>query len=245
MKRKKYISLSILYIIISNIVYWSSCVFPSDGVTERKPESQWYPCHYNDLPEEKKWRLNYISYPNGLNEIIVGNAQGNTLWCGTDPNDSKEYNLIEDLWLPKLYDFEVVSNRWFLDDGKVYYLNDAQRDWNYSIYKQTNPLWYYNLYNSNGQKWWICNPYYIVWINRALNKQEGYYPKYLWYKDATSNNFHPTACDGDTALWFLFYFPFPIDDSWNITNNLNIITTVWHLNWKLNPEEAQLSFTFY
>ena len=143
--------------------------------------------------------------------------------------------------------------------------------WKYNLYDSKGKKWgdcvptYYEgtMYNSLFHNW-STSAYYNVWLynwdvydsftnalyNDVRNKtqnidtnsremalntnfiQDWYYSsKLLWH-------FSPHW------YWVTLYVPYAINEHWERTSRINLITHAWHLNWLLNPEEAKFQFMF-
>jgi len=174
----------------------------------------------------------------------------------------KNYNLKKDLWLPTIRELDFLFEAGYndIDKNPSGFFTKSKfhaRDWNYSIYESTDK-WktsYYNLYTWNGKRWGICKPYYIVGMNRLPSNDKSSFDKKKY--DALFFNWNNLGIFAGNRNWmswlndvwnakkYIFYFPFSTDSSWNIKKELNIVSWKWHLNWKLDPSDIKLKFSFY
>jgi len=138
--------------------------------------------------------------------------------------NSKTYNLIKDLWLPKFSTFNYVKRGIFENWTLI---------WPWSLYKSQSSSYY--LYTENWQKWWICIPYYLTghcWQGRDYSTRASSL-KRLW-----------RIANGGDDFGLMFYIPFSYIN-WQIVKKLNIVTSKWHLNWLLDETDVEFNFSFY
>jgi len=144
--------------------------------------------------------------------------------CNKSNWNCNSYNLKKDLGFPDLENFKLVKN-WVFKNWTLY--------WPWSFYKSEQST--YPLYTTNGEKWWVCKPYYLTWhcwdgSDYASNA-------------GTVSKFWKIASWRDD-YWLLFWIPFSYVN-WTIVNNLNIVTDTWHINGMLNESDIDFNFSFY
>jgi len=186
--------------------------------------SMWY-CNWN-YPTTYIW--NSISV--NSKTIIAQAWTWSTDCCALRAWNSKSYNLKKDLWLPIF--------KWVFNSVKNWIYHRWSLKWFWSLFKSNNIT--YNLYTTNGEKWGICKPYWIVglcWYQSGCFEKNAK-PTHLW------NLWCRNPWWWADNAWMIFWIPYAYID-WQITNKLNITTSNWHLNWALNENDVEFNFSFY